>query len=125
MCDSRNNTNIYDRQTHSAYCCFDCGKCPIYIATVTDDDELREQLAARYSTPGNVMSKDAINCLGCKAEKRYQHPFCEACEIRTCAKAHGASRNCGDCSEYPCALIEQRIPADSESRQCMYELHCR
>ncbi len=100
-----------------AYCGFDCGKCPIYIATAEDNDEMRQSLAEKLSTPGKTLTKEDINCFGCKGEVRYIHPFCNVCAIRLCAISHGVSFNCGECEEYPCQEIEIRIPADGESRR--------
>ena len=102
---------------HMAYCGFDCGKCPIYIATAEDNDEMRQSLAEKLSTPEKTLTKEDINCFGCKGEVRYIHPFCNVCAIRLCAISHGVSFNCGECEEYPCAEIEIRIPADGESRR--------
>ena len=58
------------------YCGLDCEKCDAYIATVNDDQALREKTA-----------------------KLWAEVFCEhICEIRKCASKKGFF-TCGDCSE--------------------------
>lgn len=104
---------------HMAYCGFDCGQCPMYIATVTDDDELREKLIDKFSTPQKRLSIEDIRCLGCKAELRYRHPYCTNCDIRSCAQEHNVAFNCGECSEYPCTEIIAKIPPERIGRRNM------
>ena len=108
---------------HMAYCGFDCGNCPIFIACVNNDEALKAKLAVRYSTPEKKLTADDIRCYGCKADERYVHPYCSECVIRSCAADHGVSFNCGECPEYPCATITERIPEDRESRQNMDAVH--
>ena len=110
--------NISIQKTvHMAYCGFDCGKCPIYIATAEDSDAMRETLAKKLSTPEKQLTKEDINCSGCKGDVRYINPFCNVCRIRCCAVEHGVGYNCGECAEYPCEEILAKIPADGESRR--------
>ena len=104
---------------HMAFCGFDCARCPMYEATVNDDAELKRALIERYSTGEKRLTEKDIFCLGCRAEKRYLHPYCEECDIRRCAGEHGVSVNCGECAEYPCKMIASRIPEDGESRKNM------
>ena len=119
MNDIKPNSPV--EQARPAFCGFDCALCPICMATVNDDDALREELARKYSTVEKKLTKADIMCCGCKSEKRYLHPFCEECAIRCCALAHGVSVNCGECAEYPCPLIIKRIPEGGESRSVMDE----
>lgn len=113
------NLNDAINAEHMAYCGFDCSECPMYIVTVSGDDELCEQLIDKYSTPDRRLTKDDIRCYGCKADVRYRHPYCEQCGIRTCAIEHGILFNCGECSEYPCAEIIARIPPERSGRKNM------
>ena len=111
--------------SHPAFCGFDCAACPIYQATLLDDEELKQKLAEKYSAPGRKLMKADIFCKGCRAEKRYLHPFCEECVIRCCALSHDLSLNCGECPDYPCSVILERIPEQSDSRRCMDAVHTR
>ncbi|HJJ48025.1 MAG TPA: DUF3795 domain-containing protein [Methanocorpusculum sp.] len=83
-----------------AYCGLDCEKCDARIATITNDDALREKVAKHWSQLNNVeITKEMINCLGCKSNgvKTY---FCEElCEIRKCAAAKEISI-CSGCADF-------------------------
>ncbi len=104
---------------HMAFCGFDCARCPMYRATVDNDSALKKALIEKYSTNEKRLTEKDIACFGCKAEKRYIHPFCEECAIRVCAMGRELAYNCGECESYPCAEIEKRIPAGGESRANM------
>lgn len=115
MCNNR----FLPKAEHMAFCGFDCGKCPIYRATADNDAELKQALIKKYSTPERQLTEADIHCLGCKAEKRYLHAYCDQCAIRVCAKRRDISYNCGECESYPCEEIIKRIPAEGESRANM------
>ncbi len=82
------------------YCGLDCEKCGARIATIKDDDKLREETAKLWTElNGFEITKDMINCLGCKGAglKTY---FCDQlCEIRRCAEPKQYN-TCGECSEW-------------------------
>ena len=49
-----------------AYCGLDCEKCDAYIATINDDQELREKTAKLWAELNNApIFPEHINCLGC------------------------------------------------------------
>lgn len=80
------------------YCGLDCEKCDAYIATVNNDDALREKTATLWSQLNNIeITASVINCSGCRTEgiKTY---FCDnLCEIRRCAQSKGLE-TCGECA---------------------------
>ena len=82
------------------YCGLDCEKCDAYLATINNDQALREKTAKKWSEMNHVeILPDYINCEGCRVNgvKTY---FCEQmCEIRKCASKKGFT-TCGDCSEH-------------------------
>lgn len=82
-----------------AYCGLDCEKCNAYIATVNDDDALREKTAQLWSELNHVEITPAmINCLGCRSDG-VKTPFCDSiCEVRKCAmkKDLGSCAHCAD-----------------------------
>lgn len=82
-----------------AFCGLDCANCEARIATINNDDTLREKVAKEWSELNGVtITADMINCLGCRA-KGVKTPFCESlCPIRQCAIGKGYS-TCGDCKE--------------------------
>ncbi|HOE64115.1 MAG TPA: DUF3795 domain-containing protein [Candidatus Sumerlaeota bacterium] len=90
-----------------AYCGLDCGKCETFIATVNDDDNLREAIAKKWSEQYSApfAAKD-INCVGCKSAGAKIY-YCEQlCEIRKCASAKNIA-HCGICDKYPCSILKE------------------
>lgn len=92
------------------YCGLDCKKCDAYIATVNDDEVLREKTAKLWSKLNNApILPEHINCEGCR-KNGIKTVFCESlCVIRKCALKKGIS-TCGDCSELEtCSIIGEII----------------
>ena len=81
------------------YCGLDCEKCDAYIATVNDDQALREKTAKLWAELNNApILPEHINCEGCRVNGA-KTVFCDnLCEIRKCALEKGAS-TCGGCPE--------------------------
>lgn len=82
-----------------AYCGLDCEKCDAYIATVNDDQELRERTAKLWAELNNApILPEHINCDGCRVDGR-KTVFCDSlCSIRQCALEKGLA-TCGGCAE--------------------------
>ena len=82
-----------------AYCGLDCEKCDARTATMNDDDAMRENVAKLWSQMNGVkITKDMINCTGCRAEGA-KTPYCDSlCPIRQCAMSKKLE-TCGDCKE--------------------------
>lgn len=81
------------------FCGLDCELCQAYIATINDDDELREEVAKHWSELNNVeISPEMINCMGCRVEG-VKTPFCDfMCPIRQCALENNYD-TCADCDK--------------------------
>lgn len=82
-----------------AFCGLDCETCEAHVATVRDDQALREKVAKHWSELNNVEITPAmINCDGCRVDG-VKTVYCESlCPIRQCALGkHFAT--CGDCTE--------------------------
>ena len=81
------------------YCGLDCEKCDAYIATVDDDQALREKTAKLWAELNNALIlPEHINCEGCRMNG-VKTVFCDSlCGIRKSALNKGVS-TCGDCSE--------------------------
>ena len=92
-------------------CCgLDCEKCDAYIATISDDNDLREKTAKLWAEFNNApILPEHINCEGCR-KNGVKTVFCESlCSIRQCALKKGVS-TCGDCSELEtCSIIGEII----------------
>lgn len=82
-----------------AYCGLDCEKCDAYLATINDDQALREQTAKLWSELNHApILPEHINCQGCRVDG-VKTVFCESlCGIRQCALQKGVT-TCGECPE--------------------------
>lgn len=80
-----------------AYCGLDCKKCEARIATINNDDSLREKVAKEWSDLNKVeITKEMINCEGCRLDG-VKFAYCSMlCPIRKCALALNKN-TCGDC----------------------------
>ena len=93
-----------------AYCGLDCEKCDAYIATVNDDQELREKTADLWAKLNNApILPEHINCEGCRTNG-VKTVYCDSlCAIRQCALKKGIE-TCGDCEELEgCPIIGAMI----------------
>ena len=81
-------------------CCgLDCEHCDAYLATIHNDQALREKTAKLWSELNNApILPEHINCEGCRMNG-VKTVFCDSlCGIRKCALKKGVTI-CGDCSE--------------------------
>lgn len=106
-----------------AYCGLDCTECTAYIAKVNNDDELRISTAKKWSTPDYPVSKDDIDCVGCKIESGEHFKWCSECNLRQCASRRGVE-TCAHCDAYVCdALKEWLTMAGHEARERLAKIH--
>lgn len=99
-----------------AVCGLDCEKCPARIATINNDDALREKVAKEWSEWNHTeIIKEMINCVGCRLDGA-KFPFCDhMCPIRKCAIAKGYE-TCGDCDNLQsCETIKMIIDANQDA----------
>lgn len=108
------------------YCGLDCEKCDAYLATINDDQALREKTAKLWAELNNApILPENINCLGCRAEG-VKTVFCDSiCGIRQCALKRvvevcggcwdmdGVSRSCG---HTPGKVAGQRATVKAEMK---------
>ena len=90
-----------------AFCGLDCEKCDAYLATLHDDQALREKTARLWSELNHVtILPEQIQCQGCRVDG-VKTVFCEQlCGIRQCALKKGFT-TCGDCPEMDgCQTLE-------------------
>ena len=87
------------QKTLISYCGLDCENCEARIATINNDDNLRKEVAIKWSELNKVeITPEMINCLGCRVDG-VKTPFCESlCPIRQCAMSKKVN-TCGDCLE--------------------------
>ena len=82
-----------------AYCGLDCEKCDAYLATINDDQTLREKTAKLWTELNHApILPEHINCEGCRVDGM-KTVYCDRlCAIRQCARKKGVA-TCGDCLE--------------------------
>jgi hypothetical protein len=102
-----------------ACCGIDCEFCDARIATVNNDNELREKTAnswrEMYNSPN--ITTESINCMGCRTDgAKIGH--CNMCEIRICVNKKGFG-TCGECNELnTCQIVGfvlQHVPGAKEN----------
>ena len=82
-------------KNYIACCGLDCETCEARIATIHNDDALREKVAGLWSELNGVeITAEMINCVGCRIDGD-KTPYCELlCPIRQCALGRGVE-TCG------------------------------
>jgi hypothetical protein len=84
---------------HLAVCGLECTKCPAYIATLNNDDNLRQEIAAKWKVQFNADVKPCdVNCVGCLGDG-VKIPHCQECGPRLCAVSKKVA-NCSACQEF-------------------------
>jgi len=90
-----------------AYCGLVCTSCPQYLATLNDDDVLREKTAKRIAEDFGIHYKtEDINCDGCLSSEGRLIGFCNTCEVRKCG-IEKSVKNCTVCSDQPCDKLNK------------------
>ena len=82
-----------------AYCGLDCEACEARLATIRNDETLRQKVAALWSELNGVeITPEMIHCVGCRVDG-VKTPYCDfLCPIRQCALNRGVE-TCGSCAE--------------------------
>jgi len=91
-----------------ACCGLDCEKCDAYIATINNDQVLREKTAKLWSQLNNTtITPDMINCTGCRMEGIKTIYCSNICQIRKCVKNKGFD-TCAPCQAIKtCEIVSQ------------------
>jgi len=88
-----------------ACCGLECDQCPARVATLEDDQGLREETARQWSAMFQAEIKpEEISCMGCNSEGPW-FGHCHVCEIRACCQDKGLA-NCAPCGEFPCHRLD-------------------
>ena len=92
-----------------AYCGLACADCKAYQATMANDPEAAERVAAEwrveYHSPS--ITSEGVWCDGCLTEGRKCF-HCAECDIRACGVEHNVA-NCAHCDEYESCDKMQRF----------------
>lgn len=83
-----------------AKCGLDCENCEARVATIKDDQGLREEAAKKWSKDfGGNLTPEMINCTGCNVDDGVFFSHCKNCAIKACAEEKSLD-NCGECDSY-------------------------
>lgn len=107
-----------------AYCGLDCEKCDAYLATINDDQALREKTAKLWAELNNApILPEHINCQGCRVDG-VKTVFCDSlCEIRQCALSKEVA-TCGDCPAMKdCQTVGEILSDNPEAMQNLGTKH--
>jgi hypothetical protein len=94
----------------------DCEKCEARLATINNDNELRKEVADKWSKLNNItITPEMINCEGCRIDGK-KTVFCDKlCKIRQCAISN-KYETCGECPEMKsCKKVAMVIGNNAES----------
>jgi len=101
-----------------SYCGLDCERCEARVATITNDQKLKEEIAKTWSQlNGTTITADMINCTGCKIDGP-KTIFCESlCEIRKCAIKKELEM-CSKCKElHTCKTILPIVQNNKDAKR--------
>jgi hypothetical protein len=98
-----------------AFCGIVCTDCRAFIATQTNDRELKKKVAKAWSTKEEPLKAEDINCDGCLPVGQRLLAFCSTCEVRRCGHERGVE-NCAYCREYPCVKLTTLWKTVTESK---------
>ncbi len=101
-----------------AYCGLDCKRCEAFLATANNDDSLREEVAQKWSKMNQVeITKEMINCQGCRADGIKTFFCSNLCEIRQCAIGNQID-SCGDCKDLrSCPKLQMIIDHNPDAKE--------
>lgn len=105
-----------------ACCGIDCENCDARIATINNDNALREETAKKWSVMNDSPEITAVtvNCMGCRTEG-VKFAYCAMCGIRACAVSKGFA-TCGDCKEVDaCPMVGsifEHVPGAKDNLTC-------
>ncbi len=101
-----------------AYCGLNCEACEARIATVNNDDNLREKVAKEWSEMNKAdITPEMISCVGCRIAG-VKFPYCDSmCTIRQCARRNDYE-TCGVCPDVKsCDKVSMIIGKNEEARR--------
>lgn len=120
------STNRKDKENHMkdliARCGLDCEKCDARIATLNNDEALRQKTAKLWSEWNKVeIPAETISCMGCRTEGTKFYYCGHLCPIRKCAEEKGFA-TCGDCPELDgCEALAAITANNEEARRNLHE----
>ena len=104
------------------YCGLDCEACDAYLATIHDDQVLREKTAELWARLNQApILPEHINCMGCRGNG-VKTVFCQhMCAVRLCALKKNVT-TCGSCPELEsCRTVRAILQNNPEARKNLEE----
>ncbi len=90
-------------QPNPCFCGHDCARCVTFLATVREDESLRERSREFYrKTFGIDLPADEFRCHGGRTDKVFR--LCRECPFASCCRERGIP-SCEECPEFPCAML--------------------
>ncbi len=102
----------------------DCKNCPVYIAAMNNNDELRVKTAKEFSElyagylGGHQVKPEDVSCSGCNSESGLFIGG-RLCPIRKCCREKNFT-TCAECIQYEaCEMINgfYAIPSNSQAKE--------
>jgi hypothetical protein len=93
-----------DREHLVAVCGLNCGACPMYLGTHSNDAQKLEALLKQFASRPTKLAKEDLLCDGCLGGNRLAS-FCRNCAIRLCPQGKTNVVRCSDCQDFPCSRI--------------------
>lgn len=109
-----------------AYCGLDCEKCAAYLATINNDQALREKTAKLWAELNQApILPEHINCEGCRIDGT-KTVYCDhLCSIRQCALKKKAA-TCGECPDLDhCQMMEEFIANNPDVLKNLQEMRSK
>ena len=104
-----------------ACCGLDCSECGAYIATQTNDDSKRMEVAKQWSEMYKTDIKpEDVNCNSCRSQEQ-KFSYCDVCEIRKCC-VEKELENCAGCDMYACDKLEDFFKTAPDCRTALDKL---
>ena len=107
-----------------ACCGINCETCEARIATIKDDDKMREEVSRKWCElfHTDIITPDKINCTGCRGDG-VKYFFCnELCEIKPCVTSKGYE-SCAECAEIDsCTKLAAEIGNNEDARNNLKHL---
>jgi hypothetical protein len=109
-------------KSNLGYCGLNCETCPMFVATVTNDDALRQKTVQEWSKLcgsyiGKQLELDDVNCTGCWSNNNI-FVGCSNCSIRKCCQEKKFV-TCANCNDYgTCEMLNGffSVPAHQQAK---------
>lgn len=105
-----------------AYCGLTCTECPTFLATKKNDDQQRDAVVKKWSKMFNMsLSREDINCNGCKSETGILFGHCSNCQIKKCCQEKGYE-TCASCEDYACDTLSGFLAFVPHAKDALEEM---